>query len=86
MYGEDFSSQHGNGTMSGNSSSGTFEECADELSDFVSTLDRYPPAVLAFALRAHLSGLLQALQIQGEWSAAEVADFMQAMAGDLGEA
>ena len=71
--------------MSGNCSSGTFEECADELSDFVSTLERYPPAVLAFALRAHLSGLLQALQIQGEWSPGQIADFMQAMVGDLRE-
>ena len=71
--------------MAGNSSLGSFEECADELSDFVSTLHRYPPAVLAFALRAHLSGLLQTLQIQGEWTAGEVTEFMEDMAGDVRE-
>jgi hypothetical protein len=69
--------------MPGNAAIGTFEECADELSDFVTTLQRYPPAVLAFALRAHLSGLLHALQTQGDWSAGEVAEFLQDMAGDV---
>jgi hypothetical protein len=71
--------------MSGNSTIGTFEECADELSEFVGTLHRYPPAVLALALRAHLSGLLHALRAQGEWSVGEIADFMEDMAGDLRE-
>jgi hypothetical protein len=59
--------------------SGTFEECADELSDFVATLERYPHAVLAFALRAHLSGLLQALLVHGQWTRAEIAAFLQNM-------
>jgi hypothetical protein len=65
--------------MSRLSITGTFEECADELSDFVSTLRRYPNAVLAFALRAHLCGLLQALLMHGHWTPAEVATFLEEM-------
>jgi hypothetical protein len=59
--------------------SGTFEECADELNDFINTLERYPPTVLAFVLRAHLAGLLQALLINGLWTRDEVATFVQDM-------
>jgi len=59
------------------STTGTFEECADELNDFVATLQRYPHTVLAFALRAHLCGLLQALQAHGQWSSAEVTTFLE---------
>jgi hypothetical protein len=43
------------------SSSGTIEECVDEIDEFIARLDRYPPAVLAFALRTHLGGLLRAM-------------------------
>lgn len=56
---------------------GTFEECADELNDFVVTLDGYPHTVLAYALRAHLSGLLQALLSHGQWSRADVEAFLE---------
>jgi len=59
------------------STTGTFEECADELNDFVGTLDGYPHTVLAFALRTHLSALLQALITQDRWSRAEVAAFIE---------
>jgi hypothetical protein len=69
--------------MSDTSTPGTFEECADELNDFINTLDRYPPVVLAFALRAHLCGLLQALQIQGECSSAEIDTFLEEMAHEV---
>jgi hypothetical protein len=61
---------------------GTFEECADELNDFINALERYPHTVLAFVLRAHLSGLLQALLINGLWTRDEVATFMQDMEQD----
>lgn len=40
---------------------GTLEECMDEINDFVQTLDRYPPRMVATALRAHLEILLRAL-------------------------
>jgi hypothetical protein len=63
--------------MASISTTGTFEECADELNDFVATLDRYPHTVLAFALRAHLCGLLQALQAHGQWTGEEVTLFLE---------
>jgi hypothetical protein len=40
-------------------------------------LHRYQHTVLAFALRAHLCGLLQALQAHGQCSSAEVATFLE---------
>jgi hypothetical protein len=40
---------------------GTLEECLDELNDFVQTLDRYPPRMIALAMRAHMEILLHAL-------------------------
>jgi hypothetical protein len=40
---------------------GTIEECVDVIDEFIAGLDRYPPSVLAFALRAHLAGLLRAM-------------------------
>jgi hypothetical protein len=58
---------------------GTFEECADELNDFINALERYPYTVLAFALRAHLAGLLQALVINGLWTRDEIVTFMEEM-------
>jgi hypothetical protein len=64
------------------STPGTFEECADELNDFINTLERYPHTVLAFVLRAHLSGLLQALLIQDLWTRDEVVTFMRDMEQD----
>ena len=63
--------------MSGSSIAGTLEECADEVNDFVATLGRYPDMVLALVLRAHLSGLLQALLIHNQCSAAEVGSFLE---------
>lgn len=45
----------------GDASGGTIEECVDEIDEFIARLDRYPPAVLAFALRTHLGGLLRAM-------------------------
>jgi hypothetical protein len=40
---------------------GTMEECLDEINDFVQTLTRYPPRMIAMALRAHLELLLRAM-------------------------
>ncbi|MBS0419025.1 MAG: hypothetical protein JSR66_15030 [Proteobacteria bacterium] len=59
------------------STPGTFEECADELNDFIATLQRYPPNVLAFVLRAHLAALLQALLLYGLWTPDEITSFLQ---------
>jgi hypothetical protein len=40
---------------------GTMEECLDEINDFVQTLTRYPPRMVAMAIRAHLEVLLRAM-------------------------
>ena len=69
--------------MSKVSSHGTFEECADELNDFINTLERYPHTLLAFALRAHLSGLLQALLSHGRWTRAQVTAFLDDMEQEI---
>jgi hypothetical protein len=74
-----------NDLMSDSTTDGTFDECVDELNDFISTLQRYPPAVLAFALRAHLCELLRALELHGQWSTTEVASFLEEMASEIGE-
>ncbi len=71
--------------MSDGSTAGTFEECADELNDFLITLERYPHTVLAFALRAHLCGLLQALRLQGEWSEEDLVAFVDEMCIEVRE-
>ncbi len=68
--------------MSGNSTLATLEECADEMNDFVATLGRYPHTVLAFVLRAHLCGILQALMAHGGWSSAHAAAFLEDMVAE----
>ena len=40
---------------------GTMEECLDEMNDFVQTLTRYPPRMIAMAIRVHLEILLRAI-------------------------
>ena len=40
---------------------GSLEECLDEINDFVQTLTRYPPRMIALAIRAHLEILLRAM-------------------------
>jgi hypothetical protein len=48
-------------TSSATSADGTLEECIYEIDDFVMTLERYPPVVLASALQTHLGSLLRAM-------------------------
>ncbi len=40
---------------------GSLEECLDDINDFVQTLARYPPRMIALAIRAHLEILLRAM-------------------------
>ena len=40
---------------------GSLEECLDDINDFVQTLTRYPPRMIALAIRAHLEILLRAM-------------------------
>jgi len=58
------------------------EECLDELNDFLAGLDRYPPTVLAVALRVHLETLLQALLEGKVCSREEVREFVKELERD----
>jgi hypothetical protein len=40
---------------------GAIEECLDEINDFVMTLDRYPPTIVAVGMSVHLRTLLRVL-------------------------
>jgi hypothetical protein len=63
-------------------SDGTVEECLDELNEFVTGLQRYPPTILAVAMRVHLEALLQAL-LEGQLcSREEVRDFIRELERD----
>jgi len=55
----------------------TLEECLDELNDFMAGLQRYPPTVLATALRVHLEAMLQALLECKVCTREEVRDFIK---------
>jgi len=61
---------------------GSVEECLDELNDFVASLDRYSPTVLAVALRVHLEGLLHALLEGKMCTREEVRDFVRELERD----
>jgi hypothetical protein len=54
---------------------GTIEECIDEINDFVDTLARYPPTVIAIAMRVHLENLLRALLEQNLCTRQEIREF-----------
>jgi hypothetical protein len=58
---------------------GTIEECLDEMNDFVATLGRFPPMVLAVALRVHLGTLLSTLLERGSCTRPEVLDFVNVL-------
>ena len=64
------------------SGDGTVEECLDELDDFIAGLSRYPPTVLAVALRVHLETLLQALLEGKICTREEVRDFIKELERD----
>ena len=55
------------------------EECLDELDAAIQKLERFPQAVLAFALRAQLEGLLQVLCERGEITPAELEEFARGL-------
>jgi len=52
------------------------EQCVDEIDQFIDTLDRYPEAVLAFALRVHLTALLRAMADSHACTRGEVRQFV----------
>ena len=55
----------------------SLEECLDELGEALQALERYPPAVVAVALRVHLETLLQALLESEVCSRAEVRAYLK---------
>jgi hypothetical protein len=55
------------------------EECVDQIDDFIETLDRYPDAVIAMALRIHLGALLRAMVDEQVCGRAEVREFVAAI-------
>jgi len=64
---------------------GTVEDCVEDIDDFVATLEHYPPAVLAIALRIHLAGLLRVMRERGDWSDRQMSDFLQDLAREVQE-
>jgi hypothetical protein len=56
------------------------EECLDELGAAIEKLERFPDAVLAHALRAHLQGLLHVLEERGEITENEIEGFVRGLA------
>jgi hypothetical protein len=56
---------------------GTLEECLDEVNEFLASLRRYAPTLLAVALRVHLETLLQALLEGKLCTREEVRDFVR---------
>jgi len=58
------------------------EQCLDDLNDLLAGLQRYPPAVLAVALRVHLETLLQALLDGKVCTPEEVRDFLRELERD----
>jgi hypothetical protein len=52
------------------------ERCTDQIGEFIATLEEYPEAVIAAALRQHLAALLQAMLAGRLWSSPEVSEFL----------
>jgi hypothetical protein len=61
---------------------GAVEQCLDELNHFIDGLQRYPPTILAVALRVHLETLLQALLEAKICSREEVREFVRELERD----
>jgi hypothetical protein len=56
---------------------GTVEECLDDLNDLIGGLQRYPPTLLAVALRVHLEALLRSLLEEKVCTREEVREFIK---------
>jgi hypothetical protein len=53
------------------------EECLDEINEFIATLDRYPPTMIAVALSVHLQSLLRAMLEFDLCTQEQVREFVQ---------
>ncbi len=56
---------------------GTLEECLDEINDFVQTLTRYSPLMVAMAMRAQLEILLGAMLECGLCTRNDIKEFVR---------
>lgn len=65
--------------QTGTPAAAAIEQCADEIDDFVETLQDYPAAVIAMALRIHLGILLRAMVDDQLCSREEVREFVNAL-------
>lgn len=59
------------------------EECLDEITEFVATLDHYPPATVAAAMSVHLQSVLCALVECDLCTAEQVRNFVQELERDV---
>lgn len=64
---------------------GAMEECLDEINDFVATLDRYPPTVVAVAMSVHLQTMLSALVECDLCTPQQVRTFVQELERDVSD-
>ena len=62
---------------------GAIEECVDEINDFVTTLDRYPPTTIAVALSVHLQTILRALIEHELCTPQQVGSFVRELERDV---
>lgn len=62
--------------QSDESSADMIEACADDLDDFIASLDRFAEPVIAIALRIHLAALLRTLVEQHVCSREDVRNFI----------
>jgi hypothetical protein len=62
---------------------GALEECLDEINDFVMTLDRYPPNVVAVAMSVHLQAMLRSLMECDLCTHQQVREFVQELERDV---
>jgi hypothetical protein len=60
----------------------TFEECLEEMNDLMHTLNRYPPRMIAMAMRVHLETLLRALRAYDLCTRDEVKEFVRELERD----
>jgi hypothetical protein len=62
---------------------GTLEECLDEINDFVQTLTRYPPRMIALAMRSHLEILLRAILECDLCTRDDIQEFVRALGREV---
>ncbi len=70
-------------TLAPPAADGLLEECIDELSELTARLERFPETTLAFALRAHLGGLLLVLLERQHCTREEARQFVAGLEAEV---